>query len=533
MQAIRNEKPSRLIEGGLAFFLFRNGGAMKRFFYGIVAIFLVMILAVIANAAPVEIQSANIWRSNRGQNSIGWDDGDRLVVACTVEPANQEDEEVVATNPDTEFSLKLSYIGGANPNEYGRSIDYDPAKTGLWTFLATNGPDSDSATSQPIGDVSLMPFLRNVQLTGAGLTPTISWTVPGGSGADRIAFTVIDGVNGIRLWSSEHLSLENTEYTIPDGVLEFNKAYVIRAMLQDTVSGDMFGPDKSRSESFFNFTPLEDGESQEVYIPTVSADTNSADEFGASFSFDIDVEEGVPCLIDPFVAIGYDYAVGDNDTVRFASVTLPEIGDNLFDLYLFNGLNFYLAKKDLMAGQKFDFAPGGVKRFRVLGIAKSEELDPNDTTAFITELTFTGTGQFTGTMTPITALIPDSYTSQICSTLGDDLRPFFVDQDIFEFEASKDEGVLVRLEKGENGFVGDRATLVLSDKIRKTRVFEIDCSELPSEIKIQLPAAGKYMVTVAEQPRLWYGKRFRGNYCLSLRSTDDAFMTLEPTRWVE
>jgi hypothetical protein len=44
----------------------------------------------------------------------------------------------------------------------------------------------------------------------------------------------------------------------------------------------------------------------------------------------------------------------------------------------------------------------------VLGIAKAAELSPTDTTAFITELTFTGTGRFTGTQTPITVFINDS-----------------------------------------------------------------------------------------------------------------------------
>jgi PEP-CTERM motif len=38
----------------------------------------------------------------------------------------------------------------------------------------------------------------------------------------------------------------------------------------------------------------------------------------------------------------------------------------------------------------------------VLGIDPSLGLDPENTTAFITALTFEGAGDFTGTMTPIT-----------------------------------------------------------------------------------------------------------------------------------
>jgi PEP-CTERM motif len=44
--------------------------------------------------------------------------------------------------------------------------------------------------------------------------------------------------------------------------------------------------------------------------------------------------------------------------------------------------------------------------FRVLGIETSAGLDPNDPTAFVTGLSFTGAGQFTGTMTPFTAEAP-------------------------------------------------------------------------------------------------------------------------------
>ncbi len=39
--------------------------------------------------------------------------------------------------------------------------------------------------------------------------------------------------------------------------------------------------------------------------------------------------------------------------------------------------------------------------FRILGIEITAGLDPNNVTAFITKLTFTNQGRFTGTMTPI------------------------------------------------------------------------------------------------------------------------------------
>ena len=64
----------------------------------------------------------------------------------------------------------------------------------------------------------------------------------------------------------------------------------------------------------------------------------------------------------------------------------------------------------LAAGTVFDFASGGVSEFEVLGIDPNLGIDPTNTTAFITGLTFEGAGSFTGTMTPITTNVPESST---------------------------------------------------------------------------------------------------------------------------
>jgi len=81
---------------------------------------------------------------------------------------------------------------------------------------------------------------------------------------------------------------------------------------------------------------------------------------------------------------------------------LPEVGDNVFDLYLWNGSQ-YEYHASVGSGFNYEFPAGGVDRFRVLGIETGAALDPSNPTAFITGLTFVSTGQFTGTMTPIVA----------------------------------------------------------------------------------------------------------------------------------
>jgi hypothetical protein len=83
-------------------------------------------------------------------------------------------------------------------------------------------------------------------------------------------------------------------------------------------------------------------------------------------------------------------------------VELPDIGNpNPYDLYLWNGSAFVF-DTTLAADTVFGFASGGVSEFEVLGIDPNLGLDPENTTAFITGLTFESAGNFTGTMTPIT-----------------------------------------------------------------------------------------------------------------------------------
>jgi hypothetical protein len=56
----------------------------------------------------------------------------------------------------------------------------------------------------------------------------------------------------------------------------------------------------------------------------------------------------------------------------------------------------------IAGGQSFSFGSGGVSCFDVGGIAPSADLSPTDPEAFVTGLTFTASGEFTGTMDPMT-----------------------------------------------------------------------------------------------------------------------------------
>jgi hypothetical protein len=121
-----------------------------------------------------------------------------------------------------------------------------------------------------------------------------------------------------------------------------------------------------------------------------------------------------------------------------------------------------------------------------------------------------------------------------CSILGNDPKPSILDQDIFKFNGTTGETVTIRLESdpAEAGS-GKRVTLLLMDNIKGTLLLKLDRGVLPNEISAKLPATGEYLITVAEQPKIAKGERYRGAYCLSLEASYETMRTLKPAFWVE
>jgi len=121
---------------------------------------------------------------------------------------------------------------------------------------------------------------------------------------------------------------------------------------------------------------------------------------GGAYTFDVEVVPNTPIFIDPKLAVGYDYAIGSGDP-RVATVRFPiGIGDNQYRLIV--------GKKafDLNGGTLFDFRangfPDGAEKFRVTCIDTAAVLDPLNSVAFPTELSFVSPGRFTGTQKPLT-----------------------------------------------------------------------------------------------------------------------------------
>jgi len=135
-----------------------------------------------------------------------------------------------------------------------------------------------------------------------------------------------------------------------------------------------------------------DGSSAGSPLLPVIVDDTGAYQFG----FDIVLDQRI--FIDPIVAVGYDYEVSSGPNIVTALFPVVAGDTDGYDIYSLAGVPL----GSVAPGGLFDFGSEGVDGFRLLGIDIAAGLDPADTTAFITGLTFGGEGQVSMSMTPIT-----------------------------------------------------------------------------------------------------------------------------------
>ena len=238
---------------------------------------------------------------------------------------------------------------------------------------------------------------------GSGATPTLSWAVPTGFAPNSVRVQVFDktatnaqGVDNI-VFSSTFAG-NVTSFTVPASAnLITNHPYVLNIQLIETRDGTAStgNPNANisrRSFSTFDFTPLAPGTPPQVLLPTVGPGV------GAPYQFSVvGIKAGQTIFVDPFVAIGYHYAIAAGNP-KFASVLLPNVQSS-YTLAFLSGQS--LVQQQLAANLQFFFPAAGVSGFDVTGIDPAAGLDPGNVTAFLTGLTFVEDGDFTGTMTPI------------------------------------------------------------------------------------------------------------------------------------
>lgn len=372
-------------------------------------------------AAPVTITTPFINYENDGINSLGFGSGQFLRFgANSVTPNGAAGTTGLATTTNLStaalVSRTINFVPSPiAPNMFYRYISVDSNLVGPWTLTFTNGTDSAQTTVALPATASLAPFVNSITLSGTSANPTFSWTPPPGANVDGYRINIYDKsliqsnpitgaiintgqvVSHNQSPNSTSYTVQASDFTLPGYSFALNKNYSIEISLIQTRDGSTtnLGNDNlaSIARVYADFTP-NNGGGPPVNLPVVLAN--------GSYQFNMAVLPGQTYYIDPAVATGYDYATGFGDP-NFQSVLLPVgIGDGLYDIYGYGASNnLMLLASDWAGGNVFDFGLGGVSRFRVTGIEASAGLDPSNTTAFVTGLTFVGAGNFTGTQTPI------------------------------------------------------------------------------------------------------------------------------------
>jgi hypothetical protein len=341
------------------------------------------------------------------------------------------------TNPRTLGFVGLTSTSGGGRNEYSTAFNRaDPAIAPLldaWdatpfsiTIINTDAPNgiTSVAVTAPDFDKNAMPaFVTDLSVTGGGLTPKLDWVVPPlGPTPSAVVIQVrrIDQENADRtritaatLVHAKTLAANATTYTfgepfsnsgIPGFPLgfEFGKRYELTVQLEVNMNGVV----KGKARTFFEYSPIDANTGNvAVFLPSVGP--------SGEFKFDIAVNATDTVVIDPDVAVGYIYSVGQGDP-NFRSVSLPAVGDNQYVIDVFDpGLGAYRPGLAAVAGQTYNFVtlgyPDGVSKFRVKGIEASAALDARNTTAFLTTVGFMSAGRFTGTMTPVTSYVTSDF----------------------------------------------------------------------------------------------------------------------------
>jgi hypothetical protein len=151
------------------------------------------------------------------------------------------------------------------------------------------------------------------------------------------------------------------------------------------------------------------------------------------------------------------------------------------------------------------------------------DLNPECTT-FTIDLTVTDDKGFSSE--PYTVEVPVQPNNEIHSTLGRKHRRWWQRWrpssmwHHYKFKGSKGESVRINMKADANGWHhGNRATLILKDRIWGVRFWKTGGGRLPNTINATLPADGEYSVYVVKRPWFCRGNSFTGDYVLTAEGT--------------
>ncbi|MFT3819776.1 MAG: PEP-CTERM sorting domain-containing protein [Rubrivivax sp.] len=378
-----------------------------------------------ALATPISVTQTYQFLDNVSPNALGITAGQRqqfgsTCVVLTGNPCAPQDlsnaQGTAVTATQGGMTLTLGFVASAlSSNHWAYAGNPALLPDGNWNLFATNGANSASAVTPTLAGASAMGFAQGTAIQQNGQTPTFTWALPAtGAAVDAVTFVVRDVAdvrNGIStMIFRKSLEAGATSFTLAPGdsgfllgnALEFGRQYAIELQLQDTrnnTSNGAFFNVLSQSRTFLSFTLSNANPGVPQYLPMLDLSGGSP----VYVFHGVPVLAGQTVLIDPEAAYGYDYRIGDGDP-NFRSVTLPTgVGDDLFDLWLWDGNAWIDAGVDLQGGDEYLFAPGGVDRFRITGIETDAGVDPYAAGSFTTGVSFVADGTFNGTMTPLIA----------------------------------------------------------------------------------------------------------------------------------
>ena len=139
------------------------------------------------------------------------------------------------------------------PDNYFAAV-FDLTLTGVWTLTATDAAGPVSVQTNSIPTPEKIPLVNSPQVSGALLTPHVTWTLPDftGLGVTRILIRVrdldhlVNGVNADIIFSSASLAANATSFDVPAGVLAPGKHYSFDILVDNIVEGFL----RNRSETF-------------------------------------------------------------------------------------------------------------------------------------------------------------------------------------------------------------------------------------------------------------------------------------------
>ncbi len=325
----------------------------------LLALFVVLPLSVAYGVPITGITHLNNFRDTRSINDVGVGAGDINQFGADLAPSavNTTIQGVQGT-----FTVGPNQCGplAVNPSFCATGTTFNSNRLGSWTLTFTNGTDVATAVTPSLAGLPAapVPFPTSVSISNTGTTPSLSWTVPSGFTPDAVRVNVFDKsltrANGAKdIIFSTALAATQTSFQIPandplnptQALLKSTGQYVLNVQLIQTrghapLVGNNNDNILRRSNSYFDFSPRT-GPQPSAFLPSVGPAPAPSTGLGAPYQFQVQgIKGGQTIFIDPFVAVGYKYAIGLGNP-NFASVTLPAVGDNVFALS-------YLQGQDLM-----------------------------------------------------------------------------------------------------------------------------------------------------------------------------------------